>query len=142
MSDKNTNTITIKPDGPLVVRGKIRVIASNGELITEENEVYLCRCGASNNKPFCDGAHKQIGFEDAAAFEDAKTEAIDTNGPSNLEISCRDNAMLIAKGPMLIQSEDGKSKSTRNKAAICRCGASGNKPFCDASHKSCNFNSL
>lgn len=44
--------------------------------------------------------------------------------------------MLIAKGPMRIfGSESGESQ--RNKAALCRCGHSANKPFCDASHKTC-----
>ena len=51
------------------------------------------------------------------------------------------NAMLIAKGPMKIISEDGRFETSRNKAAFCRCGHSANKPFCDASHKACGFSS-
>ena len=142
MHDKKLNHITVRANGPLIARGQIRVFASNGELICEDSEVFLCRCGASANKPFCDGAHKQSGFTDAAVFEDRKAVPIDTDAAPGLDIHCRKNAMLVAKGAMLIQAEEGDSQTTRNKAAFCRCGASGTRPFCDASHKSCNFNSL
>ena len=54
-------------------------------------------------------------------------------------VSPRENAMLIAKGAMTIQSEDGSCTTTRNKAALCRCGESAKKPFCDVSHKQCGF---
>lgn len=131
------NIITIKANGPLIARGKIRVENSQGMLLTEEDEVFLCRCGESGNKPFCDGAHKQCGFTDAAKFHDEKSEPATGDGP--LTITVRENAMLIAKGPMRIINLDESSQTTRNKAAFCRCGHSGNKPFCDASHKQCGF---
>ncbi len=127
------NTITIKANGPLIARGIIRVENTQGELLTEEDEVFLCRCGESGNKPFCDGAHKHSGFTDPAQFHDDKTEP--ATGNNSLTITVRDNAMLIAKGPMRIISLDGNCQTTRNKAAFCRCGRSENKPFCDASHK-------
>ena len=132
-----TNSITIKKNGPLIARGKIRVEDSDGNLITEEDEVFLCRCGASQNKPFCDGAHKDINFSDAAEINDDKLEK--PEGNAGVVITVRPNAMLIAKGPMSIASSDGSSETTRNKAAFCRCGHSNNKPFCDASHKGIEF---
>ena len=131
------NILTIKPNGPLIARGKIRVEDGDGALITEEDEVFLCRCGQSANKPFCDGAHKNCGFKDPAQFHDDKTEQ--AAGDDSLTITVRENAMLIAKGPMQIQNLDESCQTERNKAALCRCGHSENKPFCDASHKRCGF---
>ncbi|WP_010206055.1 CDGSH iron-sulfur domain-containing protein [Salinibacterium sp. PAMC 21357] len=50
-------------NGPLLVRGKIDLRASNGEPIEQSrNTVALCRCGVSAIKPFCDGTHKLINF--------------------------------------------------------------------------------
>jgi len=51
--------------GPLWVRGGIRVIAADGAAYELRNRVALCRCGASANKPFCDGTHVSAGFSDA-----------------------------------------------------------------------------
>jgi CDGSH iron-sulfur domain-containing protein 3 len=61
MSDERV-TITPLTDGPLEVKGPVRVNGSDGEQIREADSVYLCRCGASEKKPFCDGSHKRIGF--------------------------------------------------------------------------------
>ena len=49
------------PNGPLLVRGPIRVVDADGN-VTELEKAALCRCGQSKNKPFCDGTHKSIGF--------------------------------------------------------------------------------
>jgi CDGSH-type Zn-finger protein len=50
--------------GPLWVRGGIEVQGADGVAYEIRNRVALCRCGASNNKPFCDGAHVSSGFKD------------------------------------------------------------------------------
>ncbi len=118
------NTINVRANGPLILRGEIVVEDADGNILLEDNEAYLCRCGQSKNKPFCDGEHKRCAFSDNAQFKDDKVEVLGES--SKLVVSVRKNAMLIAKGPM----------TTRNKAVLCRCGLSKNKPFCDASHKS------
>lgn len=51
--------------GPYGVRGGIQVTAADGTDYEVRNRVTLCRCGASRNKPFCDGTHAGIGFSDA-----------------------------------------------------------------------------
>lgn len=132
-----SNRIVVRPNGPLIARGDIRVEDADGNLLVADSEVFLCRCGASKNKPYCDGTHKKIGFSDPAIINDINAEAPAGEGP--LVISVRNNAMLVARGPMQIESEGGHSSSTRNKAALCRCGQSGNKPFCDSSHNACGF---
>jgi CDGSH-type Zn-finger protein len=55
-------TIEPRPNGPLFVRGRVRLVDVDGRLIREDSRVALCRCGASENKPFCDGSHRKIGF--------------------------------------------------------------------------------
>lgn len=51
-----------RPNGPLFLRGRIRVEDADGNLIREDTRVALCRCGGSANKPFCDGTHRTNGF--------------------------------------------------------------------------------
>jgi CDGSH-type Zn-finger protein len=50
--------------GPLWVRGGVQVVAADGSAYEVRNRVALCRCGASSNKPFCDGSHASIKFRD------------------------------------------------------------------------------
>ena len=50
--------------GPLWARGGIPIFSADGTAYEVRNRVTLCRCGASQNKPFCDGSHAEIGFTD------------------------------------------------------------------------------
>jgi uncharacterized Fe-S cluster protein YjdI len=52
-------------NGPLFLRGRLRIVDREGNLIREDTRLALCRCGASGNKPFCDGSHRRIGFTTA-----------------------------------------------------------------------------
>ena len=56
--------ITPQPDGPLMVRGRLRIATPRGDL--QETRAALCRCGGSGNKPFCDGTHSKIGWRSEA----------------------------------------------------------------------------
>ena len=56
-------TITIRPNGPLLVQGDVKVIGADGEEIDRGGRVAFCRCGLSNTKPFCDASHKAGGFQ-------------------------------------------------------------------------------
>jgi len=49
--------------GPIWVRGGIRIVGADGEAYEVRNRVTLCRCGQSQNKPFCDGTHAAIQFK-------------------------------------------------------------------------------
>lgn len=51
------------PDGPLEVSGNFTIRAGSGRAAWSGRKAYLCRCGQSANKPFCDGAHKDAGFK-------------------------------------------------------------------------------
>ena len=60
----NKNTIKPLKNGPLQVKNLEKFTNSRGEPIATKNTMALCRCGASKNKPFCDGTHASIGFTD------------------------------------------------------------------------------
>jgi hypothetical protein len=54
--------ITVSRDGPLLLRGRLRIEDAAGETIATADAAALCRCGATANPPFCDGSHTRIGF--------------------------------------------------------------------------------
>ena len=58
--------IEMLPEGPYEVVGEIEMIGLDGQIIKTKKKCYLCRCGASTHKPFCDGTHSKVGFEAAA----------------------------------------------------------------------------
>lgn len=67
-------TIRLRDNGPMVVEGPITVVDADGNVFpiaADKPAIALCRCGASANKPFCDGKHRDCGF---AAAERAATE--------------------------------------------------------------------
>lgn len=68
-------SVGVEPNGPYVVRGGVRIVSEDGTVWEVRNRVTLCRCGASSNKPFCDGTHKQIGFRDPALPSEAASTA-------------------------------------------------------------------
>lgn len=50
--------------GPLRISGQFQIKGFDGKIIEKEEPVFLCRCGGSSNKPFCDGSHKRNGFSE------------------------------------------------------------------------------
>jgi CDGSH-type Zn-finger protein len=64
-------TITTVENGPYHVEGPITLVGPDGSPIETGDESWLCRCGGSATKPFCDGTHSKIGF---AAAEAARKE--------------------------------------------------------------------
>lgn len=55
--------IKVVPNAPYLVEGTVELTLADGTVVVKENP-HLCRCGASKNKPYCDGAHAKIGFKD------------------------------------------------------------------------------
>jgi len=54
--------IRVMPDGPLVVKGEFITIGTNGKEMKKMRITSFCRCGQSNNMPYCDGTHRKVGF--------------------------------------------------------------------------------
>jgi CDGSH-type Zn-finger protein len=101
----------------------------------------LCRCGASRNKPFCDGSHHEVGFD--ATGEPTTTEATEMLSPRDgpLAINPQTDGPLMVQGALEITSGTGRVVSRVTSARLCRCGASATKPFCDGSHARVGFRS-
>ncbi len=211
--------IEIQPHGPYEVTGNLpirprRVVRTEeGEAIAwtfddeiEHPETYLlCRCGESQNKPFCDGSHGFVLFEGTetaptSTFEEraerhegpgvtvsvdpqmchhsrfckyeltnyfetipktADVEqlsmlvgmvercpsgalAIEVHGSPvepamPVQVSPVGNGPLMVTGGVSISRADDAPMETRNRVALCRCGASANKPLCDGSHMNTGF---
>ncbi len=62
--DKKQFTIEIRKNGSLLVKGLEKLVNSKGEEIEIKDQISLCRCGHSANKPFCDGSHRRVNFVD------------------------------------------------------------------------------
>lgn len=56
--------VEVSPNGPYLIKTECLIVHSDGREETNAGTVALCRCGASGNKPYCDGSHKKIGFEE------------------------------------------------------------------------------
>ena len=132
------NTILMTEDGPLYVRGNVQINSPDGLVLKEETRLALCRCGASKNKPYCDNSHLKVGFQ---ASGEVRENQLDLNPVGILEVVLADNGPLRLKGNFEIMSSDGISSFRGTKISLCRCGGSGNKPFCDGTHRKIGFSS-
>ncbi|HMB92130.1 MAG TPA: CDGSH iron-sulfur domain-containing protein [Rhodothermales bacterium] len=136
----DTNTITIAPDGPLYLRGDIEVTTPDGTTLLKDTRVALCRCGASENKPFCDGSHAEAGFEDPGVYRDVQVKPPENRsetGPLTVQPS-KDGPFLM-QGVFELCSAGDQEPVPARQTALCRCGQSANKPFCDGSHRQAGF---
>jgi CDGSH-type Zn-finger protein len=81
MRRAETTLITPYRDGPLLVRGPVRIEDQDGEEIVIEREVVaLCRCGKSRSRPLCDGTHKLVHFRAPSGLEDGTRKGAHLNG--------------------------------------------------------------
>ncbi|MDZ4702135.1 MAG: CDGSH iron-sulfur domain-containing protein [Rhodothermales bacterium] len=128
--------VTVVADGPLYVRGRLHVLLASGEIILEDTRMALCRCGASKNKPLCDNSHRDAGFSDPGVLGDPKLKEADAS--TTLRIKLADNGPLLLEGNVRIVGADGGA-AAGVKCALCRCGQSKNKPYCDGTHKLIGF---
>lgn len=201
-------TIAPGENGPLVVSGLHQLTGPDGVAVATRQTVALCRCGASKNKPFCDGSHNTNGFTSTVSPDrtlDGVTEyhgaqvtvlfnrlvcsasekcaqqlpevfrkgekpwivpdgSADTQRIINAVRQCPSGALRYAvkgrvgtfppraaairiarDGPYEVEGDVGLSATawcegaSQDRFALCRCGQSKNKPFCDGSHHAAGF---
>lgn len=58
-----TAKLNFQKDGPIGLEGLIEIVDASGNVLITQGKTSFCRCGASENKPFCDGSHTKIGFK-------------------------------------------------------------------------------
>ena len=140
-SPPSKNAIRIEADGPLHLHGRVRVDDAGGPIV-RDTRVALCRCGKSALKPFCDGSHRKAGFNDPGVVSrpQVQTDA-GKAGDGALTVLCQTDGSLAIAGDYELVDSKGAVVACGNAAWLCRCGGSGNKPFCDGTHKKIGFKS-
>lgn len=127
------NLARVRENGPLALQAELRV---GGE--AAGTRATLCRCGASGNKPYCDGSHNSAGFVATGEPATQPSEALaERAGP--LEIKPLPNGPLMVTGNLEVTSGTGRTINRAQKVFFCRCGGSANKPYCDGTHRSIGF---
>lgn len=122
------------PDGPLVVTGDLRIKDPDGEAVSEETRVTLCRCGRSRNQPFCDNSHVEGGFR-SREFTAKPASGEPPAGDGTVTVTPTRDGSLHFEGRLRVVGPDGELLADRDDLWLCRCGNSGSKPFCDGSHR-------
>jgi CDGSH-type Zn-finger protein/uncharacterized Fe-S cluster protein YjdI len=133
------NTIQVAYNGPLFVRGDLQIDDAPADVPGLKFRAALCRCGQSKNKPYCDNSHLDSGFSDFGAVGRAGDAGAKAGGP--LQVKPAPDGPLLIKGNVTLISSGGRESWRGSQAALCRCGASNNKPFCDGQHKKVGFKS-
>lgn len=208
-SDRQDKKVVIefRENGPIIVKGLENCRNSRGEQVPTKESMALCRCGASSNKPFCDGTHRTIAFSDrrlidkplnkekayqgknitvydnrricshaaecvgnlSSVFDSKARPWINPDGADVKVIiaaikKCPSGALsysvdgvhhrdeerepaidIVRNGPynvvgrIKLQVSDALQPPSKEHYALCRCGASRNKPYCDGRHAEINF---
>ena len=128
------NVVRLRENGPYAVHAAIDL---DGVAL---HRATLCRCGASKNKPFCDGSHNAIGFSASGEPATRASEPLKPRG-GTLRITPAPNGPLAVSGPLEICAGTGRTIDRVTTARLCRCGGSANKPFCDGTHARIGFRS-
>lgn len=132
------NEAMIANGGPLQITGNITLITEDGN-VTYANHLTLCRCGASQAKPNCDGQHLEREFLHTGKMTEV-SELQASPRAGKLTISCIRDGPLVFHGRLRLHNKSGQ-ECVKMRGALCRCGQSTNKPFCDGSHQRVGFRS-
>lgn len=129
------NLAAIREAGPYAFRGALRLDGHPAGF-----RATLCRCGASKNKPYCDGSHHEVGFNATGEPPGGATAMLPLrDGP--LAIDPQTDGPLQLRGSLEITSGTGRVVARVTAARLCRCGGSNTKPFCDGTHSRIGFRS-
>jgi CDGSH-type Zn-finger protein/uncharacterized Fe-S cluster protein YjdI len=129
------NVVRVRENGPYAVHAKMN-LEGQGAMF----RVTLCRCGKSRNKPFCDSTHLEVGFIATGERPVIQSDDLENRG-GELNIDPTLNGPLEFTGNLEICGGTGHTIERVQTARLCRCGGSGNKPFCDNTHARIGFKS-
>ncbi len=133
------NRAMVVNNGPYYLQGDLAIDGAPEDMPGVGRRAALCRCGQSKNKPFCDNSHLAAKFEDPGAVGE-RGPGVEAPG-GTLRIKPLADGPLLVNGNLTILAGTGRPAWQGAQAALCRCGASKNKPFCDGSHKDAGFKS-
>jgi CDGSH-type Zn-finger protein/uncharacterized Fe-S cluster protein YjdI len=127
------NVLRVRENGPYAFAAALTL---KGE--TAGFRATLCRCGASKNKPYCDGSHTAAGFVASREPAAAASEPLASRDGA-IDIRPKPNGPLVVTGNLEICSGTGRTVNRVTRTFLCRCGQSANKPYCDNSHVRAGF---
>ena len=127
------NTLLVRENGPLALHAAVSVDGKDAGF-----RVTLCRCGASQNKPYCDGSHVGANF---AATGEVPAKPFDpiSDRAGKVAVTSFPNGPIQIEGHLEICCGTGHTIEQTEKSVLCRCGASDNKPYCDGTHAKIGF---
>jgi CDGSH-type Zn-finger protein/uncharacterized Fe-S cluster protein YjdI len=129
------NLARVRENGPIALHGELRIAGAD-----RCTRATLCRCGASKNKPYCDGSHGAARFAASGEPPAQDSQPLATrDGP--VDITPLKDGPLLVSGSLEVVSGTGRTVNRVVKTALCRCGASSNKPYCDGTHARIGFRS-
>lgn len=127
------NLARVRENGPIAVHAELVIGGQPAGF-----RATLCRCGASKNKPYCDGSHSAAGFQATGEPETQSFQPLAVrNGPVKLTVL--KNGPILVDGNLEVVSGTGRTTNKVAKAALCRCGQSSKKPYCDGTHAKVGF---
>jgi CDGSH-type Zn-finger protein/uncharacterized Fe-S cluster protein YjdI len=126
------NVARVRENGPLAVQASLEIGGAKMFRAT------LCRCGASANKPYCDGSHATAGFKATGEIDAQESQPLAVRDGA-LKITPAPNGPLLVEGNLEVCTGTGHTITRTQKCALCRCGGSEKKPFCDGTHRKIGF---
>jgi CDGSH-type Zn-finger protein/uncharacterized Fe-S cluster protein YjdI len=129
------NLATVREAGPYALRAQLEIDGAPAGF-----RATLCRCGASQNKPYCDGSHHRVEFTASGEPPSGSSDTLAVRD-GVLSISPQTNGPLQVRGNLEIVSGTGRVVARVTAAKLCRCGGSASKPFCDGTHMKIGFRS-
>ncbi len=127
------NIVQMHENGPLSLHADTRMDDGSHRLRT-----VLCRCGHSKEKPYCDGSHHDSHFSASGEREAKDAKPLAARG-GELRVRPQKDGPLKLEGPVELVSGTNRTLDRMQSVSLCRCGHSGNKPYCDGSHAKVGF---
>ena len=127
------NTVRVRENGPLAFHAALSIAGTDAVL-----RATLCRCGESSHKPYCDGSHAAARFVATGEPQAIESKPLPVRN-GLVSVAPQPNGPLKVSGSLEVVSGTGRTINRTTATALCRCGASANKPYCDGSHKKIGF---
>lgn len=117
-----SNMVFAMQDGPLYLRGRVVIVSEAGQVLHSDYRAALCRCGSSENKPFCDNSHRKTGFR-APGLGGSVAGMHGKPSDERLVVTPLQDASFLVRGQVTILTVDGDaSVEVRRPIKLCRCG--------------------
>lgn len=127
------NTLFVRENGPLAIHADLTIDGEKAGF-----RATLCRCGASQTKPFCDVSHVTAKFEATGELPRKSFEPLESRD-GKVSVTLFPNGPLQVEGNLEICCGTGHTIEQTEKVVLCRCGGSKNKPYCDGTHAKIGF---